>query len=100
MTFREKHRDLRAAAGLSEAKLAELSGVSLGAVHNYGLSLRQPTFAAVVRIAGALRVTCEAFSECEDIADAPLRSPTGTPKRNVVGQAASEALPGKKKGKK
>ena len=47
MTFAQKLRELRQAAGLSEAKLAEQSGVSFGAVHNYGLGIRQPTFAAV-----------------------------------------------------
>jgi transcriptional regulator with XRE-family HTH domain len=68
MTFREKLRQLREAAGLSEAKLAELSGVTFGALHNYGLGIRKPTFAAVVRLAKALGVSCEAFAECSDIA--------------------------------
>ncbi len=68
MRFADKLRELRTAAGLSEAKLAEASGVSFGAVHNYGLGIRQPTFAAVVKLARALGVTCEAFAGCEDVA--------------------------------
>jgi transcriptional regulator with XRE-family HTH domain len=69
MTFAEKLRELRTEAGLSEARLAELADVSFGAVHNYGLGLRKPTFGAVVKIAEALGVTCEAFARCEGVAD-------------------------------
>jgi transcriptional regulator with XRE-family HTH domain len=69
MTFGEKLRQLREAAGLSEAKLAERSGVSFGAIHNYALGLRKPGFAAVVKIARALGTTCEAFAACEDVLD-------------------------------
>jgi len=64
MTFAEKLRKLRNSAGLSEAKLAKTSGVALGALHDYGLGRRQPSFAAVVKIAQALGVTADAFAEC------------------------------------
>lgn len=67
MTFAAKLREMRDAKGLSEAKLAELCGLPFGTIHGYGLSLRKPSFAAVVKIAKALGVTCEAFSECDDI---------------------------------
>jgi transcriptional regulator with XRE-family HTH domain len=76
MTFGEKLRELRDKAGLSEAKLAKASGVSFGAIHNYGLGFRKPAFSAVVKIAKALGVTCEAFAECEDVAsDEPAAKP-------------------------
>jgi transcriptional regulator with XRE-family HTH domain len=67
MTFAEKLRELRDAKGLSEAKLAELSGLPFGTVHIYGLGRRAPSFANVVKLAAALGVTCEAFAECEDV---------------------------------
>jgi transcriptional regulator with XRE-family HTH domain len=67
MTFAERLRALREGAGLSEAKLADLSGVSFGAIHNYGLGIRKPTFASVVKIARALGTTCQAFAGCEDV---------------------------------
>jgi transcriptional regulator with XRE-family HTH domain len=70
MTFGEKLRELREQLGLSEAKLAEKSGVSFGAIHNYGLGLRKPTFAAVIKLSKALEVTCEVFALCEDLEDA------------------------------
>ena len=67
MTFPERLRALRDSAGLSEAKLAEASGVSFAAVHEYGTGRRKPSFAAVVKIARALGVSCEAFADCEDV---------------------------------
>src|SRR5262249_34246806 len=71
VTFAEKLRELRTAAGLSEAKLAKLSGMSFGAVHNYGLGNRRPTFAAVVKSARALGMTSEAFAGSDDLVDEP-----------------------------
>jgi len=67
MTFAEKLRKLRDAAGLSEAKLAKDSGVSFAAIHAYGLGLRSPSLAAAVKIARALGTTCEAFADCVDV---------------------------------
>lgn len=68
MTFAQKLRELRDAKDMSEAKLAEASGIPFGTVHVYALGRRSPSFAAVVKLAKALGVSCEAFSECEDIA--------------------------------
>ncbi|QJW93117.1 helix-turn-helix domain-containing protein [Frigoriglobus tundricola] len=68
MTFAEKLRELRDAKGLSEAKLADASGLPFGTVHVYAIGRRRPSFAAVVKLAKALGVTCEAFAECDDIA--------------------------------
>jgi len=67
MLFAEKLRQLREAAGLSEAKLAKASGVTFASIHGYGGGRRKPSFAAVVKIAQALGVTCEAFADCEDV---------------------------------
>jgi hypothetical protein len=43
--------------------------VSFRALHNYGLGLRKPRFGAVVKIARALGLTCEAFTDCEDLVE-------------------------------
>lgn len=93
MTFSEKLRELRQTAGLSEADLAARSGVSFGAVHNYGLGYRAPTFAAVVRLARALGVTCEAFAECEDIAD--VESLRGKPAKPLPDEPRPRGRPAK-----
>jgi transcriptional regulator with XRE-family HTH domain len=68
MTFSKKLRALREQAGLSEARLANVSGLTYASIHSYGLGRRKPSFAAVVKIAHALGVTCEAFSDCDDVA--------------------------------
>jgi transcriptional regulator with XRE-family HTH domain len=78
--FSEKLRELKDKAGLSEAKLAELSGVTRATIHDYGLGRRKPSFAAVVKLARALNVTCEAFAECDDIAPSTKNS-SAAPKK-------------------
>jgi transcriptional regulator with XRE-family HTH domain len=75
MTFAEKLRELRDGAGLSETALARASGLTFASIHGYGLGRRSPSFAAVVRIAKALGATCEAFADCEDIADDGRKAP-------------------------
>jgi transcriptional regulator with XRE-family HTH domain len=65
MKFAARLRQLRDGAGLSEAKLAEKSGVSFPALHDYGLGRRAPSFAALLKIAKALGVSCEAFADCD-----------------------------------
>jgi transcriptional regulator with XRE-family HTH domain len=61
MWFAERLRDLRQAAGLSEAKLARKVGVPFDTVHGYGLGRRTPSFPAVLKLAAALGVDCTAF---------------------------------------
>jgi transcriptional regulator with XRE-family HTH domain len=75
VTFAEKLRELRDAAGLSEAKLAAKSGVSFASIHEYGLGRRKPSLTAAVKIARALGVTCEAFAGCEDVGEEPAPPP-------------------------
>src|SRR5947207_15958652 len=83
-TFAEKLRAMRDEQGISEARLAELADLPFGTVHNYGLGARAPTFVAVVRLARALGVTCEAFADCEDILQGEVR---GKPKDGTPGSA-------------
>jgi transcriptional regulator with XRE-family HTH domain len=93
MTFAEKLRELRQARGLSEAKLAQSSGVPFGTLHTYVLGSRTPSFPYVVMLAKALDVTCDEFADCDDVqAEAPPTVPTV---RKVAARAASP-----KKGKK
>jgi len=81
MKFAQKMRELRDGLGLSEAKLAELSGVPFGTIHEYGLGRRMPSFAAVVQIAKALGVECTAFADCEDIRSGSESEKKPTPKK-------------------
>jgi transcriptional regulator with XRE-family HTH domain len=108
MTFAERLRILRDAAGLSEARLAKASGVSFGALHDYGQGRRLPSFVAVARISRVLGTSCDAFADCdevlvdEEIAVEPPR-PRGRPRKastEANGQSATAAKKGKGKGKK
>jgi transcriptional regulator with XRE-family HTH domain len=81
MTFAEKLRRLRDAAGLSEAKLAREAGLTFASVHGYGLGRRTPSFPAVVQLARALGVSCEVFADCE-MGPSRHRAKAGRPKRS------------------
>lgn len=94
MTFAEKLRALRDAAGLSEAKLAAASGVSFSAIHEYGLGRRNPSLESAVKLARALGVGVEVFADCvDDAPEKPARKP-------LVSTAAPPAKPAGKAGKK
>jgi transcriptional regulator with XRE-family HTH domain len=103
MTFAERLRELRDAAGLSEARLAKASGVPFGSIHEYGLARRRPSFEAVVKIARALGTTCEAFADCEDVGGGAEPEPVVTvppPRRGRPPKASSaEVPPAKKRGR-
>jgi transcriptional regulator with XRE-family HTH domain len=86
MKFGEKLKELRTQKGWSEAKLAEECGVPFGTLHHYGVGIRRPTFAAVVKLAKALGVDCTAFAECDDIAGDDTKQPA--PKPKVKGKPA------------
>ena len=75
MGFGERLKRLRTEAGLSEAKLADASGVPYGTVHEYGIGRRKPSFEAVVKLAKALGVTCEAFADCVDVKPPAKKKP-------------------------
>jgi transcriptional regulator with XRE-family HTH domain len=88
MRFAEKIRELRAQRGLSEVRLAKAASVPFGTLHNYVLETRKPSFVAVLKLSRALGVTCEAFADCEDLADGEpeptpkARKATAAPKRS------------------
>jgi transcriptional regulator with XRE-family HTH domain len=82
MTFADRLRGLREAAGLTQAALADAAGLSLGAVRNYEQGIREPYWAAVFKLADALGVSCEAFRDCVDAGprpDASARRATAGP---------------------
>jgi DNA-binding XRE family transcriptional regulator len=61
MTFAQKLRKLRDAAGLTETALANKAGLPFATVHAYGYGARQPTLANAVRLARALTVSVAVF---------------------------------------
>jgi transcriptional regulator with XRE-family HTH domain len=69
-TFAERLRELREKAGLTQAQLAENSGLPLGSIRNYEQGQREPYWTAVFRLAEALGVAADAFARCVD--ESPL----------------------------
>lgn len=74
MTFAEKLKELRLAAGLTEAALAERAGVKFTALREWAAGRRAASFAAVVKLAKALGTDCSAFADCSDVAGAPPKA--------------------------
>jgi len=53
-TFADILRGLRRKAGLSQPRLAERAGVSVGSVRNLEQGIREPSYSTLVRLAAAL----------------------------------------------
>lgn len=92
--FGVKLRELRSAAGLSQAALADLAGVSQRAVAHWEQGLRQPTWDAVQALAKALGVDCRAFVT-DDAATPPKPAPRGRPPKAAAPKPARKARKGR-----
>src|SRR5438874_4311980 len=95
MTFTEKLAQLLRERAMTEGKLAEASGVPFGTLHDYLTGRRAPTFAAVLKIAKALGLSCEAFADCEFPDERPRPAstiPTAPPRART-----RRPMPGKPK---
>jgi transcriptional regulator with XRE-family HTH domain len=75
-SFAERLRELRKQAGVTQAQLAERSGIPLGSIRNYEQGQREPYWNVAFRLATALGVSVEAFADC--VAPTEQRSSTGT----------------------
>jgi transcriptional regulator with XRE-family HTH domain len=71
MSFAELLKSQREAAGLTQMELSETAGITQGSVAHYERGTREPTWAAVQKLADALGVSVEVFRET---ADAPAGS--------------------------
>ena len=61
MTIGERIKDSRTIAGLTQAQLAEKSGLAVGTIHQYENNKRQPRVEQLTKIANALNVPVDAF---------------------------------------
>jgi transcriptional regulator with XRE-family HTH domain len=68
MRFKDKLRKLRQTAGVTQDELAGRAGLPVGTVRNYEQGIRNPPWVNVVRLASALGLSCEAFTECDEVA--------------------------------
>jgi transcriptional regulator with XRE-family HTH domain len=64
MLFKEKLRELRLAAGLTQENLARKAGMTVASIRNHEQGQRSPSWLAVVKLAKALEVSTDVFSEC------------------------------------
>ena len=62
-SFATRLQSLRETAGLSQYALAKRSGLSKQAVSNLELGAREPSWVTVQRLAIALAVSCEEFTD-------------------------------------
>jgi transcriptional regulator with XRE-family HTH domain len=82
MKFGDRLRELRDKAGLTQAALAEASGLPLGSIRNYEQGQREPYWQVVFKLADALGVDCRAFKDCIDAGQAEEKpAPKKTRKR-------------------
>jgi transcriptional regulator with XRE-family HTH domain len=108
-SFATRLQRQREAAGLSQYALAKRSGLSKQALSNLEMGRREPSWDTVQRLAVALGVSCEVFTDpsITPADDAPARgrgrprkqaAPPATPPREEP-QAEASAVRRKRKGK-
>jgi transcriptional regulator with XRE-family HTH domain len=64
MLFKDKLRELRLAAGLTQENLARKAGMMVASLRNHEQGQRSPSWLAVVKLAKALEVSTDVFAEC------------------------------------
>jgi transcriptional regulator with XRE-family HTH domain len=81
-TFAERLQQLREDAGLTQAGLAEKSGLPLGSIRNYEQGQREPYWNALFKLAAGLGVPVDAFADCvsKDEAKGRAKKPKAKPK--------------------
>jgi transcriptional regulator with XRE-family HTH domain len=90
-TFAERLRELREQAGLTQAQMAEASGLPLGSIRNYEQGQREPYWAVVFKLAAALGASADAFAVCVD--ESSLVPMTAKGSRPAKQQAATASEP-------
>jgi transcriptional regulator with XRE-family HTH domain len=73
--FAERLKELRAKAGLSQAALADRSGVAVSTIRQFEYGLREPTYGTLVKLARGLGVSLAAFNQQEERPKPPASRP-------------------------
>jgi transcriptional regulator with XRE-family HTH domain len=77
MTFGENLQRLRNSAGLSQAGLADRSGISVNTIQNWEIGRHQPRLDALPKLAAALGVGVEALLASDKSAAPTSKRPRG-----------------------
>lgn len=64
ITFGEKLKHLRKAAGLSQDQLSKGSGINLRTIHTYEYGQRAPSAENLFKLSEALGADCSVFKDC------------------------------------
>ena len=93
--FAQRLRGLRESAGLSQYALAKRAGLSKQGMSRLEMGVREPTWVTVQRIAAALGVSCEAFTDPDIVQQAQNSQPPARPgrPRKVIEDAAEPKNP-------
>ena len=84
MKFKDVLRELRTNAALTQQQLAERAGIPLPSLRGHEQGQRVPSWASVVKLARALKVSTDAFADCDEVApDAPEPSKSRTRPRKA-----------------
>lgn len=81
VSFGSRLKALRAKAGLSQEKLAELSGLHRQAIAKLESGTHEPSWGTVRALADALGVKCDAFTEDEEIGSSSQAPAPSAPKK-------------------
>jgi transcriptional regulator with XRE-family HTH domain len=80
MEFKDRLRELRLKAGLTQQELADRAGLPVGSLRGHEQGQRVPSWPSVVRIAKALGVPTDTFAECDEVrAQAPAKKSHSRP---------------------
>jgi transcriptional regulator with XRE-family HTH domain len=102
MTFAEKLKSLRTAAGWTQAELADKSGIPLGSIRDYEQGKRDPALSAAQKLARGLGVSLSAFDVPDEgsPSTSELRRPGRPRKPDAEAEAPAQGKAGGKKGRR
>lgn len=89
MSFGQTLQQLRGQAGLTQAALAEASGLSLGAIRDYEQGKKEPSLRSAARLARALDVPLDSFVTDGEPAPSAAKPHAGKPRS----KAAAKGMP-------
>jgi transcriptional regulator with XRE-family HTH domain len=84
VTFAEKLKELRIAAGMTQPELARACGIPIGTLRDYeqGKRRNDPSLRTAAKLASALGTDCRAFAECvTDLEESPTPAARGRPRK-------------------
>jgi transcriptional regulator with XRE-family HTH domain len=95
-TFARRLTAVREAAGVTQYRLAQLSGISKQAISRLELGETRPAWETVQALAAALGASCEAFSTSVNLPTAAVPGKPGRPPKSPPSTAPGAELEVKK----